>query len=262
MIHKFKKLFKLLPPLLLRDIKERYAGSAIGIFWAFLQPLLFILLYWLVFAQILKIRIQTDTGDIPFLAFLLSGLLPWFAFQEGVMRGASSIVDKRHIIKKVIFPLELFPLTSVLSSFVHNGIGILIFFIGFFTWQGSISVTQIFFIAALLSLQIILTSGISMLFAALSVYIRDIIQVLGVIFQLLFYTTTILYPMTAVPDKLKAVILLNPFTPLVESYHNAILYGKSPEIGHIIYVLILTVVFFSAGVYFFRKVKKGFADVL
>lgn len=262
MIHKFKKLFKLLPPLLLRDIKERYAGSAIGIFWAFLQPLLFILLYWLVFAQILKIRIQTDTGDIPFLAFLLSGLLPWFAFQEGVMRGASSILDKRHIIKKVIVPTELFPLTSVLSSFVHNGVGILIFFIGFFIWQGNISALQVFFIAVLLLLQIILTSGISFFFAALSVYIRDVIQVLGVALQLIFYTCTILYPMTAVPDKLRTVILLNPFTALAESYHNAILYGKSPETGHLIYLLVLTVVFFSGGVYFFRKVKKGFADVL
>lgn len=262
MIDKIKKLYKLLPPLLLRDIKEQYAGSAIGIFWAFLQPLLFILLYWLVFSQILKIRIRTDTGDIPFLAFLLSGLLPWFALQEGIIRGASSILDRRHIIKKLIFPVELFPLSSVLSSFVHHGIGILIFFIGFFTWQGNISVQQIFFIAALLSLQIILTSGISMFFSALSVYIRDIIQVLGVAFQMIFYTSTILYPMTAVPDQLRPFILLNPFTALSESYHNAILYGKSPEIGHIIYLLVLTIVFFLGGVYFFRKVKGGFADVL
>ena len=90
-----------------RDIKERYAGSVFGILWTFLQPFLFILLYWLVFSQILKIRIRADTGEIPFIAFLLSGLLPWFVLQEGVVKGASSIIDKRHVIKKVIFPLQI-----------------------------------------------------------------------------------------------------------------------------------------------------------
>ncbi len=73
MIGRIKKLYKLLPPLLSRDIKERYAGSALGIFWTFLQPLLFILIYWMVFSKIMKIRVQTDTGDVPFFAFLLSG---------------------------------------------------------------------------------------------------------------------------------------------------------------------------------------------
>lgn len=262
MIDKIKKLYKLLPPLLLRDIKERYAGSTIGVFWAFLQPLLFILLYWLVFAQILKIRIKTDTGDIPFLAFLLSGLLPWFAFQEGVMRGASSILDKRNIIKKVIFPMELFPLTSVLASLAHNGFGIVVFLVVFFIWKGSISFLQIVSIASILTLQILFTSGISMIFSSLSVYIRDIIQVLGVALQMFFYTSTILYPMSTVPEKLKPFILLNPFTALAESYHNTILYGRLPEKGHVLYVLLVTAVSLVCGIYLFRKLKRGFTDVL
>lgn len=262
MINKIKKLYKLLPPLLSRDIKERYAGSTIGIFWTFLQPLLFILLYWLVFSQILRVRIQTDTGEVPFLAFLLSGLLPWFALQEGVIRGASSIIDKRHIIKKVIFPVWLFPLSSVMSSLIQHGVGIIIFLSVFFIWKGDVSIIQISFIIALLSLQILLTSGLSLFFSSLSVYIRDIIQILGVAFQVIFYTSTILYPITAVPEGLKTIILLNPATALAEAYHNTILYGKYPEIGGMIYLLTLTTVVVIAGIYVFRKLKKGFADVL
>ncbi|MGO9614110.1 MAG: ABC transporter permease [Dissulfurispiraceae bacterium] len=261
-IGRLRKLYKLLPPLLLRDVKERYAGSIIGIFWTLLQPLLFVILYWVVFSQILKIRIKTDTGDIPFIAFLLSGLLPWLALQEGVLRGATSIVEKRHIIKKVLFPAELFPLTSVMSAFVQQGISIVAFLVGFFIWKGHVSLLQVVGIGALLFLQIIMTAGLSMIFSSLAVYLRDIIQVLTVGFQLVFYLSTILYPMTSVPKNLRLLILINPVTTLTEAYHSAILYGQCPEVTILIYLITLTTAVFFAGMYLFRKLKRGFADVL
>jgi lipopolysaccharide transport system permease protein len=261
-IDRIKKLYKLLPPLMARDFKERYAGSIFGIFWTFLQPMLFILLYWLVFSQILKIRISTDTGEVPFFPFLLSGILPWFALQEGVIRGASSIVDRRHLIKKVMFPAELFPLSSVMSSFIHHGVGIIAFLLGFFLWKGNISITQILLIAALLFLQILLTSGLALIFACLSVYLRDIFQILGVAFQVIFYISTILYPITSVPARLRFFILINPVTSLTEAYHSVILYNRLPDIGGMIYLNIVTIAAVLSGIYLFRKLKRGFADVL
>jgi lipopolysaccharide transport system permease protein len=257
-----RKLYQLLPPLVARELKERYAGSAFGILWTFLHPILLILLYWLVFSQVLQIRVKTNTGNIPFLPFLLSGLLPWFALQEGILRGASAIVDKRHIIKKVIFPVELFPLSSVMSAFIHHSVGIVIFLFSFFIWEGAVTAQQILFIMILLCVQILLTAGLSLLFASLSVYLRDIIQVLGVLFQVIFYLSTILYPLTSVPGRLKVFILANPVTALIESYHSAILFGVFPGIGSFLYLLILTALAVTAGIYTFRKLKKGFADVL
>lgn len=262
MLNKLKKLYKLLPPLILRDIHERYAGSVIGILWTFLQPLLFIAVYWLVFSEILRIRIHTDTGEIPFIVFLLSGLLPWFALQEGVLRGTSSIIDKRNVIKKVIFPSELFPLSSVLSAFIHHALGFLIFLIGFFVWRGEVSMFQIASILAILLLQILLASGLALLFSSLCVYLRDIAHILNIGFQVLFYISTILYPLTAVPEKLRTFVFLNPVTSLAESYHNIILYNRHPEIEHLSYLLVITTASVIAGVYTFRKLKKGFSDVL
>jgi ABC-type polysaccharide/polyol phosphate export permease len=262
MVNKVKKLIRLLPPLLVRDIKERYAGSVLGVFWTFLQPLLLILLYWAVFSQIMRIRVRVDTGDVPFFAFLLTGLIPWFALQEGVLRGASSIVEKRHVIKKVIFPSELFPIATVLTSLLHHGIGFFLFLLIYFLWQGEISLFQISFITGLVLIQLILTTGLSLLFASLTVYLRDIYQVLGMLFQALFYMSTILFPMTIVPDRLKLFISLNPVTSLSESYHSIILYNRLPEIGHIIYLSFVTLAVFIGGVYFFRKLKSGFSDVL
>jgi lipopolysaccharide transport system permease protein len=259
---KIKKLYKLLPPLLARDIKERYAGSLIGIFWTILQPALLISLYWIVFSRIMKIRVQSDTGDVPFFAFLLSGILPWLAFQEGITRGASSILEKRHLIKKVIFPPELFPLSSVLSSFIHYGIGMIIFISVYFIWQGDASLFQIFCIVLLMVLQIFLASGISLVFSALSVYLRDITQILGIAFQALFYISTVLYPLTAVPESLKIFVQLNPVTALAEAYHNAILYNRAPELYDAIYLVSFTLFAVVSGIWIFRKLKNGFADVL
>ena len=262
LMHRIKKLYALLPPLLARDLRERYAGSAFGIFWTFLQPILFILLYWLVFSQVLKIRIRVDTGDIPFLPFLLSGILPWFAIQDGLIRGTSSLLEKRHVIKKVMFPAELFPLSSVMSAFIHHSIGLVLFLIVFFIWKGAISVTQVAFIAVLLGIQILIVSGLSLFLSSLSVYVRDVIQVLGVALQVVFYTSTILYPLNAVPGKLKYIVLLNPMTALAEAYHHAILYDSFPDYKSFLYLIVVMVVAVTAGIFVFRKLKKGFADVL
>ncbi len=233
-----------------------------GVFWTILQPVLFILLFWLVFSQIMKIRIHTETGQIPFIAFLLSGLLPWFALHEGITRGSSSIVEKRQIIKKVMFPAELFPITSVLSSFIHYGIGMLLFLCAFFIWNKGVSLIQIPLILILLFIQIVLTTGITLILSSLTVYIRDIVQFLGLALQGFFYLSTILYPITAIPKDLRVIIRLNPVTPLAEAYHSIILYGRLPEFIDIFYLLLITVLLFSGGIFFFRKLKRGFADVL
>ncbi len=261
-IVRLKKTYRLLPPLLARDIKERYAGSVLGVFWTFIQPVLFMLVFWLVFSQIIKVRISVDSGEIPYLAFLLSGLLPWFALQEGIIRGASSLVEKGFIIKKVFYPPELFPISAVLSSFIHHGTGLFIFLVIFFIYKGGISLFQLPAVALLLFLQLMLTIGFSFFLSALSVYVRDILQVLGVIFQALLYLTTILYPISSVPKGLRFIVDLNPFTWLIEGYHSVILYGRYPEISSLLYLSIFAAVVFFLGIVIFRRLKGGFADVL
>jgi len=259
---RLKKILRLLPPLLHRDMKERYAGSILGIVWTFLQPMFLILLYWLVFSQVMKSRITTETGDVPFIAFLLSGLLPWFAIQEGVLQGASSIITQRHIVKKIIFPAELFPISCVISAIIHHGIGIIIFLSVFFIWKGGVSLTQISLIILILSIQILLTAGLAFILSSLAVYVRDIVQILGTAFQAIFYISTILYPLTFFPERLRGFVLLNPVTSLIEAYHAVILYDKLPAAGSMTYLFLVTAGVFLTGIYLFRKLKKGFADIL
>jgi ABC-type polysaccharide/polyol phosphate export permease len=261
MIEKIKKTYRLLPPLLARDIKERYAGSTFGVVWTILQPLSFILLYWIIFSQIMKIRIRIETTDVPFIAYLLSGLLPWFAFQEGIMRGANSVVEKRHILKKVLLPTELFPLVPVLSSLIHYFSGFVIFFIIYMSIYKLFSPITIYIIPVIF-LQILFTAGLALFFSSISVYIRDTIQVLGTLLQAVFYISTILYPLNAVPKKFKFLIILNPITSMAECYHSILLYAKYPQPVHILYFTIASILSFLIGVYIFRKLKRGFTDVL
>jgi len=257
-----KKLYRLLPPLLSREIRERYAGSTLGVFWSVLQPVLFMLVFWLVFSQIIKVRVSAETGEVPYLAFLLSGLLPWFALQEGVVRGASSIVEKGYIIKKVFYPSELFPVSAAISSLIHHGIGFVIFVTVFFVYSGGVGLSQIPALILLILLQVMVTIGLSFGLAAFSVYLRDILQVLGIVFQVLLYMTTVLYPVTSVPERFRAFVNLNPFTPLIEGYHSVILYGRPPATGSLIYLSVFASIILSGGVYIFRRLKAGFADVL
>ena len=259
MTAKLRKLLRLLPPLVAREIRERYTDSVLGTAWTLIQPAVFILLYWMVFSRILRVG---GTPDAPFIVFLLSGLLPWFAFQEGLAQGAAAIVAKRQVIKKVMFPSELFPLVSVSAAGIVHGTGFLLFLAGFFLWKGEVKVLQAAALVALFAWQWLLTAGLALFLASLAVYLRDILQLLSLALQALFYTTTVLYPLAAVPNDLRPLLFINPFTPLAESYHRLVLYGQYPEPDHVLYLLVAAPALFALGAFLFRKLKPGFADVL
>jgi lipopolysaccharide transport system permease protein len=114
----------------------------------------------------------------------------------------------------------------------------------------------------LLCIQVLIVSGLSLFLSSLSVYVRDVIQVLGVALQVVFYTSTILYPLNAVPGKLKYIVLLNPMTALAEAYHKTILYDSFPDYKGFLYLIVVMIASVTAGIFVFRKLKKGFADVL
>ena len=262
-LRRLEKLYKFLPPLLIRDLKEKFAGSHIGLIWALVQPLLIVILFTVVFSKIFKVRVHFGDTEMPFFIYLFTGLFPWFAIQEGIMRGASSIVDKGFLIKKVLYPAELFPINAVISAVVQHGIGFFLFLVWFFlAYKGDIRVLHIIGLPLLISTQIMLTMGFAFLLAALTVYVRDIVQILGVVLQGVFFLTPIVFSMSSVPENLKRLILLNPFALLIEGYHSIILYNTYSVDGKTICLISFAALIFSSGLYIFRKLKKGFADVL
>lgn len=254
---------RVLLPFVWRELQEQYAGSWLGALWSVFQPALFILLYWWVFSKILQIRIPNEgNGEVPFIAYLLSGLLPWFAFQEGLVRGTNAVVTRREVVKKIHFPVHIFPLAAVTAAFLSHGVGFGLFLVAFFLWKGQATGSQLAIIALLLALQLATVAGLSLLFAAITVYLRDTVQIIGVVLPALFYTAPILYPLAMVPESLQGLIYLNPFTAFAEAYHGAVLQGVWPSALTLVGLGLFAVAAFRGGRYVFRRLEPGFADVL
>ncbi|MCP5159592.1 MAG: ABC transporter permease [Gammaproteobacteria bacterium] len=264
MIHQVLRVIRLFPPFISRELREQYAGSLLGVVWSLLQPVLFILLYWWVFAAVMRIRFPEGTtlAETPFIAFLLSALLPWFAFQEGLNRAANAIVSRRDIVCKVHFPSLIFPLAAATAAFVVHIGSYCLFLAVFALWRGGLPLSTLGAVMALLSLQFITTAGLGLLLASFTVYLRDTTQVLGVLLMALFYTAPVLYPLTLAPEPYRGWMYLNPFTAFAEGYHDAILAGAWPKSMTLLGLALFAGIMLVLGLASFRRLEPGFADVL
>ena len=167
MYQELKKYITLTIQIVSRDIKERYAGSYFGFLWSFLYPIFFLIIYWFVFSKVIRIRIPSTHES--YLPFLFVGLFPWYAIQDGIMRGTTSIIDKGYIIKKVLLPHEMFPLSANLSALFHHSIGFAIFLVIYYLWNGFVSAHYLMLFPVLYLLQLCFSFGWSMLLSAIAV---------------------------------------------------------------------------------------------
>jgi len=259
---KFKVFFSFFNALLIRDLKERYVASFLGFFWAVLTPIIQISVFWLIFSKFFKIKIPFDQIEIPFILFFLSGMLPWLMFQEGISRGVNSIVEKGSLIKKIRVPVFIFPIIPVFSSLLIYGLGIVFFVIYLCFTKTPPDFFSISCFFMIIFMQIIFTCGINLFLSSLTVYIRDISQAIGFVLQFMLYMTTILYPMQMVPKEFQPLIKLNPMTFFMESYHLTLLYNSLPPPDIFIPLIFSTVLSLLTGFFVYKKVKKGFQDVL
>ncbi len=258
------RVSRLLPPFIGRELREQYAGSLLGVLWSFLQPALYILLYWWVFAAVMRTRFPVGSAlaDTPFIVFLLSALLPWFAFQDGLNRAAGSIVGRREMVRKVHFPVIVFPLAATAAAFMVQASSYVLFLAIVALWQGGFSLNALGAVTVLLGLQFAVTAWLGLLLAAFTVYLRDTAQVLSLVLAVVFYMAPILYPLTLVPAEFHSLIRFNPFTAFAESYHSAVLVGVWPNFTMLTGLVLFAIGALAAGVYVFQRLEPGFADVL
>lgn len=264
LIRRLTSLFRLLPPFIGRELREQYAGSLLGVMWSFLQPALYILLYWWVFAVVMRTRFPAGSAlaETPFIVFLLSALLPWFAFQDGLNRAAGAILNRRDMVRKVHFPVHIFPLATVAATFIVQAGIYLLFLVALALWRGGLSLHTLIAVIVLLGLQFAVTAGLGLLLAAFTVYLRDVAQMLSLLLAALFYTAPILYPLTLAPAEFQILLWLNPFTVFAESYHSAVLSGVWPEFSLLAGLILFAGGALAAGISIFQRLEPGFADVL
>lgn len=238
-----------------KDVGGKYKNSFLGVLWSFINPLLQIAVYALVFQVILRSNIQN------YAVYLCCALIPWQYFSSIVLRGAAVVIDNGNILKKVYFPREILPISIVTSEGVNFLISTIII-LGFVLISGIGFSINIVWYFVILAIQYILSLGISFIVSSLSVYFRDLIHLLGVFMQLLFYATPIVYSINDVPGNFQWLLKLNPMSYLIEGYR-AIFYDKvPPNFAHLGVSLLLAIGFCFIGYKIFKKLEKGFAEQL
>lgn len=214
----------LLRELVRRDLQGRYAGSTLGFFWSFAQPLAQVLLFTFVFSTVIRVPADSRWPHVGFAAWLFAGLLPWLAVQEGVLRSITAMTDNASLVKKLRFPRELLVLSVVIAALVHQAVGALAF-IALLAVSQTLAPGGLPLLIVAVPLQLLLTLGLGLLGAAAHVFFRDLGQMLGLVFMTWFYLTPIVYPLRLAPERWQRWLAWNPLTPLVETYRQAFFGG-------------------------------------
>ena len=254
----FKDLYKyreLLKTNIKKDITGKYKKSFLGILWSFVSPLLQIAVYAFVFQVILKSEIPNYT------VYLCCGLIPWQYFSSVIIRGAACIIDNGNIIKKVYFPREILPISVVTSEGVNFLISTIII-IGFAIFGGIGLSVNILWYFVILAIQYVVSVGCAFIVSSLSVYFRDLLHLLSIIIQLLFYATPIVYSTSAVPAELQWIVKINPMSYLIEAYRNIFYNKMPPDAKGLLICFAMGIVLCVIGYFTFRKLEKRFAEEL
>jgi lipopolysaccharide transport system permease protein len=251
----------LIQSLVARELKARYRGSALGFFWSFINPLLLLIVYSVVFGYVMDAA--QDERVRPFALFMFCGILPWTWFSSSLMESSGVLISGGNLIKKVLFPAEILPLVTVLSNMVHFFFGLVIL-AGFLIWhQRPLNLSELALFPLAVVVQLVFTCGLALILSALTVHFRDIRDILSNLLTFWFFATPIIYPYFLFPEhEWRGLMLkLNPFTHLAISYQE-ILFFEGP-VGHLRWLLLLgaiSVVFFFFGYFVFDRLRDTFAE--
>ncbi|MBR3506337.1 MAG: ABC transporter permease [Lentisphaeria bacterium] len=246
-----------------RSVSARYRGSALGLFWSFIHPLMMLCVYTFVFSVVFQARwgVDTDGGRGAFAIIMFCGLALFNIFSEAVNLNCGIVVANTNLVKKVIFPLEILPLSQTLATFAVGMVWFVLLFLGAVFVFGRVSFTMLLLPLILLPL-FLFTLGVSFFVSSLSVYVRDTPYVVGVALQILFFLTPIFYPVSAIPERFRLPIRLNPLALLIEEARKVFLYGELPDWRFLGAAFLVSLLVLHLGFLWFHKTKKGFADVL
>ena len=249
----------LLANFLHREITSRYAGSAGGMAWALVHPLIQLAIFAVVFGIILRVP-ENTLGGLRFAGFLAIALWPWFMFAEGVQRAVASVPANSSLIRKVAFPHELLVLASVGASFAIHIVGWLAVLAVLALWGEPIRWTGLVLALPLVVAQFAFTVGIGAFLAAIHVVLRDVEQALGLVLMGIFYATPIVYPLALVPEPWRGVLALNPLAYVVDRYRDLFL-GAGWMPGDLA-VLVASLAVLAAGLWVFQRLSPYFEDLL
>jgi ABC-type polysaccharide/polyol phosphate export permease len=243
-----------------REVATQYVGSLLGFIWTFINPMVMIFVFWVVFSVGFKVQ---PTKNVPFVVWLTAGMAVWFVFAD-IVNGSAVVVNANaHIIKKTLFHSQILLVIRIISCLITHSVFLLVL-IGLIVFQKMhFSFYYLQFLYYLLCM-IILALGLGFAVSALNPFIRDVAQIVGVILQIGFWATPIFWDINMMPSKIQTIIKLNPMFYIVQGYRESFIYF-SPFWKHpyqTLYFWFVAVIIFIIGALIFKKLKPHFADVL
>lgn len=259
---------KIIWKLAKNDFKTKFAGSYLGTIWAFINPIITVLVYWFVFEKALGQGAQTRAGvSAPFILWLVAGLTPWFYFQDAMTGGTSSLIEYSYLVKKVVFKINILPVVKMISAlFIHVFfLAIALLLCCLYGFYPSLYTLQVFYYAFCM---MVLVAGIVYATSAIVVFFRDMSQIVGVLLQVGVWATPIMWNIDdmakKIPGALMTLLKLNPMFYVVKGYRDSLLNGVPfwEDMGMTIYFWVFTIVVLFLGTTIFKRLRMHFADVL
>lgn len=258
----FKELYEyreMIISLVRKDLRGRYKGSVLGFLWTFINPLLQLIVYTIVFSIIM------NTSYEQYYLFLFVALVPWMFFSSSVTDGAASILKEKDMVKKIYFPREVLPISTVTSGFVNMILTFIVVFVVVIISGRGLNPLALLCLPVVMIVEYILCLGIALIVSSITVYLRDLQYILGIFVMALQYLTPVMYGVDMVERSsagkwLVMMFNLNPMTPIIKIYRQIIYYGEVPELGSLLIAVAVGVVFIVVGEILFKRLQKGFAE--
>ena len=254
----FKNLYnyrELLKTSVKKEVRGKYKNSFLGVIWSFLNPLLQIMVYAIVFPLILR------NNQDNYVIFLCCGLIPWNFFATAINRSAFSFVENGNIIKKVFFPREIIPISVVTSEAVNFLISSIII-LGFVLFGGLGLSKYLIFYPIILIVQYLIILGIAIIISSICVYLRDLQHFVGVALQLFFYAAPVVYAAESIPQNYQWILKYNPMTYIINSYRDIFYSQTMPDLHSLAIVFAIAIILCFVGYLIFSKLQKNFAEQL
>ena len=259
------KNFHLIWKLARNDFKNRYAGSYMGALWAMVQPVITVLMYYIVFDKIFQSRAQAVAGgiEIPYVLFLTAGLVPWFYFSEGLSNGTNALIQYNYLVKKVVFNIDILPVIKVVAaSFIHLFfMCVLLIIAAVYGYYPNLYTIQLLYYSFSLFMLLL---ALSYFTSSIVVFFRDLSQIIQIILQIGMWATPILWNIASLPPTWQFVMKLNPVAYVVLGYRSTICESKGFWVDwkYTLYFWCFVIIFMLLGKKLFNKLKIHFADVL
>lgn len=241
--------------LVRRDLRGRYKGSVLGFAWTFINPLLQLFVYTLVFTQVMRMNIDR------YYLFLFVALIPWIALATSVTGGSTCITNQASMVTKIYFPRQILPINTVTTNFINMLLCMVVVLLVCLFTVG-INFAVLWYLIPTILTEYILALGLALIVSGVTVYFRDMEHFLAIFVMAWQFLSPVMYSEDMVPEKFKTIFAMNPMTSIITAFRDVLYYKRAPELGTMLIALCMGCGFLVAGMLLFSRLEKHFAEEL